>query len=162
MMDTLTHKHTHKHAQFHTQTCMKSYSYMFAAESFFKVYIENPESLFLLKILVWDYILNFNKFSFYLFQVRRGIVFWMLSGEILARSPLSVALLPPPSLLEVYKAMAAIATLANQQNIDDDDIFLGKYIEKNSFFFLFSFSIKNTSIKINYCKVQAFTLNKLY
>lgn len=48
----------------------------------------------------------------------------MLSGEILGRSPLSVALLPPPSLIEVCRAMAAIATLANQQNIDDDDIYL--------------------------------------
>lgn len=50
----------------------------------------------------------------------------MLSGEILSRAPLSVALLPPPSLIEVCKAMATIATLVNQQNIDDDDIYLGK------------------------------------
>lgn len=49
----------------------------------------------------------------------------MLSGEILSRAPLSVALLPPPSV-ELLKAMAAIAALATQQNIDDDDIFLGK------------------------------------
>uniref|UniRef100_A0A182QHL1 WW domain-containing protein n=1 Tax=Anopheles farauti TaxID=69004 RepID=A0A182QHL1_9DIPT len=48
----------------------------------------------------------------------------MLSGDILIRQPLSVALLPPPSLIEFCKIMAAIATLANQQNIDDDDIFL--------------------------------------
>lgn len=48
----------------------------------------------------------------------------MLSGDILIREPLSVALLPPPSLIEFCKIMAAIATLANQQNIDDDDIFL--------------------------------------
>lgn len=52
----------------------------------------------------------------------------MLSGEILIRSPLSVALLPPPSLIELCKAMATLATLANQQNIDDDDIYLGKCI----------------------------------
>lgn len=51
----------------------------------------------------------------------------MLSGEILSRSPLSVALLPPPSLIEICRAMAAIVSLANQQNIDDDDIFLGKF-----------------------------------
>ncbi|XP_055694424.1 protein Fe65 homolog isoform X2 [Lutzomyia longipalpis] len=48
----------------------------------------------------------------------------MLSGEILSQAPLSVALLPPPSLIKVCKAMATIATLANQQNIDDDDIYL--------------------------------------
>uniref|UniRef100_A0A8D8BKZ1 Protein Fe65 homolog n=1 Tax=Culex pipiens TaxID=7175 RepID=A0A8D8BKZ1_CULPI len=48
----------------------------------------------------------------------------MLSGEILVGSPLSVVLLPPPSLIEFCRTMAAIATLANQQNIDDDDIFL--------------------------------------
>ncbi|XP_058829100.1 protein Fe65 homolog isoform X2 [Topomyia yanbarensis] len=48
----------------------------------------------------------------------------MLSGEILNRSPLSVVLLPPPSLIDFCRTMAAIATLANQQNIDDDDIFL--------------------------------------
>ncbi|XP_058054788.1 protein Fe65 homolog [Anopheles bellator] len=48
----------------------------------------------------------------------------MLSGDILIRQPLSVALLPPPSLIEFCKIMAALATLANQQNIDDDDIFL--------------------------------------
>ncbi|XP_058461363.1 protein Fe65 homolog isoform X2 [Malaya genurostris] len=48
----------------------------------------------------------------------------MLSGEILIRSPLSVVLLPPPSLIDLCRTMAAIATLANQQNIDDDDIFL--------------------------------------
>lgn len=53
----------------------------------------------------------------------------MLSGEILIRSPLSVALLPPPSLIELCKAMATLATLANQQNIDDDDIYLGTYIQ---------------------------------
>lgn len=51
----------------------------------------------------------------------------MLSGEILVRSPLSVVLLPPPSLIEFCRIMAAIATLANQQNIDDDDIFLGNF-----------------------------------
>lgn len=51
----------------------------------------------------------------------------MLSGEILSRTPLSVAILPPPSLIQLCKAMAAIATLANQQNIDDDDIYLGKH-----------------------------------
>lgn len=48
----------------------------------------------------------------------------MLSGEILSRTPLSVAILPPPSLIQLCKAMAAIY-LANQQNIDDDDIYLG-------------------------------------
>ncbi|XP_055320912.1 protein Fe65 homolog isoform X3 [Sitodiplosis mosellana] len=48
----------------------------------------------------------------------------LLSGEILIRTPLSVALLPPPSLIELCKAMATLATLANQQNIDDDDIYL--------------------------------------
>lgn len=48
----------------------------------------------------------------------------MLSGEILSRQPLSVAILPPPSLIQLCKAMATIATLANQQNIDDDDIYL--------------------------------------
>ncbi|XP_037913861.1 protein Fe65 homolog isoform X2 [Hermetia illucens] len=48
----------------------------------------------------------------------------MLSGEILIRAPLSVAILPPPSLIEICRAMAAIATLANSQSIDDDDIFL--------------------------------------
>ncbi|GAB0096416.1 amyloid beta A4 precursor protein-binding family B member 2-like [Sergentomyia squamirostris] len=48
----------------------------------------------------------------------------MLSGEILSSAPLSVALLPPPSLIKVCKAMATIASLANQQNIDDDDIYL--------------------------------------
>lgn len=48
----------------------------------------------------------------------------MLSGEILIRAPLSVALYPPPSLIEICRAMAAIATLASSQNIDDDDIFL--------------------------------------
>lgn len=37
-----------------------------------------------------------------------------------------MALLPPPSLIEVCKAMATIATLVNPQNIDDDDIYLGK------------------------------------
>lgn len=58
----------------------------------------------------------------------------LLSGEILVRTPLSVALLqplqplPPPSLIELYKAMATLATLANQQNIDDDDIYMGMYI----------------------------------
>lgn len=41
---------------------------------------------------------------------------------------MSVALLPPPSLIEVCKAMATIATLINQQNIDDDDIYLGNII----------------------------------
>lgn len=54
----------------------------------------------------------------------------MLSGEILVGSPLSVVLLPPPSLIEFCRTMAAIATLANQQNIDDDDIFLGNSILK--------------------------------
>ena len=54
----------------------------------------------------------------------------MLSGEILCRAPLSVALLPPPSLIEVCKAMATIATLINQQNIDDDDIYLGNVIRR--------------------------------
>lgn len=53
----------------------------------------------------------------------------MLSGEILIRSPLSVAILPPPSLIELCRAMAAIATLANQQNIDDDDIYLGMFLQ---------------------------------
>ncbi|KAL5286020.1 APBB2 family protein [Megaselia abdita] len=48
----------------------------------------------------------------------------MLSGEILCRSPVSVAILPPPSLIEVCRAMAAIATLASSQNIEEDDIFL--------------------------------------
>nr|XP_029713760.1 protein Fe65 homolog isoform X4 [Aedes albopictus]XP_029713761.1 protein Fe65 homolog isoform X4 [Aedes albopictus]XP_029713762.1 protein Fe65 homolog isoform X4 [Aedes albopictus]XP_029713763.1 protein Fe65 homolog isoform X4 [Aedes albopictus] len=48
----------------------------------------------------------------------------MLSGDILVGSPLSVVLLPPPSLIEFCRTMAALATLANQQNIDDDDIFL--------------------------------------
>ncbi|XP_031640659.1 protein Fe65 homolog isoform X2 [Contarinia nasturtii] len=49
----------------------------------------------------------------------------LLSGEILIRSPLSVAVLPhSPSLIEFCKAMATLATLANQQNIDDDDIYL--------------------------------------
>lgn len=48
----------------------------------------------------------------------------LLSGEILIRTPLSVALLPPPSLIELCKAMATLASLANQQNIDDDDIYL--------------------------------------
>lgn len=57
----------------------------------------------------------------------------MLSGEILSRTPLSVAILPPPSLIQLCRAMAAIATLANQQNIDDDDIYLGNFI----FHFLF-------------------------
>lgn len=54
----------------------------------------------------------------------------MLSGDILIRSPLSVALLPPPSLVELCRTMAAIVTLSNQQNIDDDidDIYLGKYL----------------------------------
>jgi hypothetical protein len=56
----------------------------------------------------------------------------MLSGEILRRSPLSVALLPPPSLIEFCRIMAAIATLANQQNIDDDDdIYLGKKTQQH-------------------------------
>jgi hypothetical protein len=50
----------------------------------------------------------------------------MLSGDILRRTPLSVAILPPPSLIEFCRIMAAIATLANQQSIDDDDdIYLG-------------------------------------
>lgn len=51
----------------------------------------------------------------------------MLSGEILCRSPVSVAILPPPSLIEVCRAMAAIATLASSQNIEEDDIFMGKF-----------------------------------
>ena len=55
----------------------------------------------------------------------------MLSGEILIRQPLSVALLPPPSLIDFCRIMATIATLANQQNIDDDDIYLGKHININ-------------------------------
>lgn len=66
----------------------------------------------------------------------------MLSGEILSRTPLSVAILPPPSLIQLCRAMAAIATLANQQNIDDDDIYLGNLIlellsnrKKNNFTF---------------------------
>lgn len=52
----------------------------------------------------------------------------MLSGEILNGSALSVAILPPPSYLELYQAMAAIVTLANQQNNEDDEIFLGKFL----------------------------------
>lgn len=60
----------------------------------------------------------------------------LLSGEILIRTPLSVAILPPPSLIELYKAMATLATLANQQNIDDDDIYLGMYGKKLNFYFL--------------------------
>lgn len=50
----------------------------------------------------------------------------MLSGEILNGSALSVAILPPPSYLEFYQAMAAIVTLANQQINEDDESFLGK------------------------------------
>lgn len=50
----------------------------------------------------------------------------MLSGEILNGTALSVAILPPPALLELCRTMTALAALANQQNIDDDDIFLGK------------------------------------
>lgn len=65
----------------------------------------------------------------------------LLSGEILIRTPLSVAILPPPSLIELCKAMATLATLANQQNIDDDDIYMGKYSPKN-FVFFFSSSEK--------------------
>uniref|UniRef100_A0A336L526 CSON003423 protein n=1 Tax=Culicoides sonorensis TaxID=179676 RepID=A0A336L526_CULSO len=49
----------------------------------------------------------------------------MLSGEILNGSALSVAILPPTSAyLELYQAMAAIVTLANQQNNEDDEVFL--------------------------------------
>lgn len=51
----------------------------------------------------------------------------MLSGEILNGSALSVAVLPPPSYLEFYQAMAAIVTLANQQNNEDDESFLGNF-----------------------------------
>ena len=43
----------------------------------------------------------------------------MLSGEILNGTALSVALLPPPALLELCRTMTALAALANQQNIDD-------------------------------------------
>lgn len=56
----------------------------------------------------------------------------MLSGEILNGPSLSVALLSqvPLETLELYRIMAAIATLANQlnENIDDEDdnILLGK------------------------------------
>lgn len=70
----------------------------------------------------------------------------MLSGEILSRTPLSVAILPPPSLIQLCKAMAAIATLANQQNIDDDDIYLGNLI----IFFFELFSNKNYKCFLNY------------
>lgn len=60
----------------------------------------------------------------------------MLSGEILIRSPLSVAILPPQSIIELCRTMAAIATLANQQNIDDDDIYLGKFVFELDFVFV--------------------------
>lgn len=59
----------------------------------------------------------------------RRITWMLLSGEILIRTPLSVALLPPPSLIELCKAMATLASLANQQNIDDDDIYLGEWMK---------------------------------
>lgn len=52
----------------------------------------------------------------------------MLSGEILSRPPLSVALVPPSNLIQLCRAMAAIASLAaNQPSIDDDDIYLGGF-----------------------------------
>lgn len=50
----------------------------------------------------------------------------MLSGEILSRTPLSVALLPPPSLIRLCKIMATIASMADQSTTIDDDMYLGE------------------------------------
>ncbi len=51
--------------------------------------------------------------------------------------------------------MAALATLANQQNIDDDDIYLGNWLKllskKNYYFYIIIHAVAYTYINIPCC-----------